>query len=124
MKEAVSKFNIGIEEKNLEEFLKREKRLLDPAAVVLVVGADERIAEVPRLLCEERIRNVVATRAKILDCEKTDRSGVAFAKRMNLPDTGDERGKVRHESLFRKSLIAKALLPIKLVLERREKSGI
>ena len=57
-------------------------------------------------------------------CEKTDRSGVAFAERMNLPDTGDERGKVRHESLFRKSLMAKALLPIKLVLERREKSGI
>ena len=53
-------FDVSIKEKNLEEFLKREKRLLDPAAVVLVVGADERVAEIPRLLREERIGDGIA----------------------------------------------------------------
>ena len=124
MKEAISEFDIGIEEKNLEELLERKECLFNTTAIVLVIGADKCIAEIPRLLREECVRNGIAARSKILDCEKTDRSSVAFAERMDLPDACDERGKVRHESLFRKSLIAKALLPIKLVLERREKSGI
>ena len=70
-----------IPEKQLQIFC----RCADAADVVVVIGPNQRVAEIPGIPGENVVGDIKAQRPQVLDEENSGRAGIALAEGMDLP---------------------------------------
>ena len=78
------------EEQVAEEAFQIDRGVVDAFHGTLVVGADQGITEIPGVFGKQVVLHVKAYRTQILNGEYRRGAGVAFAKSVNLPKSGDE----------------------------------
>ena len=83
-----------------KEPLKRREIPMYAFEWIIVVGPYQRIAEEPGVLRKEIVRRIDLHRPQVLDGKDRRRARIAFAKRVNLPDAGDEPREMRDEAAF------------------------
>ena len=74
--------------------LKELRRLMNTILQVIVICPDQCVPKIPCVLSKNVVRYVKAQRAQVLDEEYRRRSGVTFAKYVDLPQSGYEYRKV------------------------------
>ena len=80
-----------------KEPLKRREIPMYALKWIFVVGPYQRIAEEPGILRKEIVRRIDLHRPQVLDGKDRRRARIAFTKRVNLPDAGDEPREMRDE---------------------------
>ena len=75
------------EQKILKEHLQKLCCFMDTVFQIIIVCPDKRIAEIPCVLCKDIVCHVETQGAEVLDEEYSRRSGIAFPKHMDLPQS-------------------------------------
>ena len=78
---------------------------MDTFCGVIVVSADKRIAEIPRVFSDDVIRYVKTERPQILDEEHRRGPGITFTESMNLPEPRNDKRKMSDDLIHRKTPI-------------------
>ena len=85
---------------------------------IFVIGPHQRIAEEPGVLREEIVRCIDFHRPQVLDGKDGRRTRIAFTKRVNLPDAGDEPREMRDEAALPAVRIRILALPVEIIVKR------
>ena len=107
-----------VQQKIAEEPLKVSPITFDPLLIIGIVRPHKRIAEIPRVLLEHVVRRAIAERLQVFDRENGRRARIALAKRMHLPDLGDETGEMRDDLRRRLAAVVKFAFVRKIAYER------
>lgn len=91
---------------------------VNPLAHVVVIGANQGIAEIPGMTGKRFVADVEAKRAQVLDGKHCRRAGVALTESVDLPNSRDESGYVRDGIVDVQILIAEILLLLEIIIER------
>ena len=99
-----------------EELFKIFRLLLDSLSHILVVGADERIPEIPRILGENIVSYLEPHGSQVLDGKNRSRARVALAKGVNLPQARYKRRQMTDNLVHTQIAVIEFAFAFKIVI--------